>query len=248
MSKDKKEDKSLRIPQKEKIRTDLQIRNLPWTEKQKELIRLAQEKDTKIILCKGPAGTAKTLIAVYCALEALNQKKCSEIIYVRSAVESTLHPLGYLKGSMEEKISPYLQPLMDKIQELLPKNQADGLVNQENVRGIPVGFLRGLSLNVAYVIADEAQNLSQLELLTIMTRLGRHSRMFLLADEKQQDVKNSGYTTVYNAFNNEESIKNGIKTFEFTKEDIMREDVIKYIIDVFENIDNIPTDWTPKKK
>lgn len=238
MAKDKRpqEDRSLHVPQKDKLKTELSIRNFPFTPKQQELIRLVQNKDNKIFMISGPAGCSKTFIAVYCALQALSQKKIGEIIYIRNAVESTSHPLGYLKGSLEEKIEPYLAPLVDKLDEFLPKNQVQGLLHGENIRGVPIGFLRGLSLNSAYIIADESQNNSLLEIKTIMTRIGKHSKLFLLADEKQSDIKNSGYKTVRTAFSTDEAKKNGIVTFEFGIEDIMREEVIKFIIEVFDTI------------
>jgi len=230
------EDKSLHIPQKPKVAIDLNVRILPFTEKQKELIDLIQDKNTKVIFLKGPAGSSKSIVSVYCALEALNKKKIGEIIYIRNAVESSDHPLGYLKGDLESKMQPYLAPLMDKMEELLPKSQVNYLTEKGHLRGIPVGFLRGLSLNCAYIIVDEIQNASKTELITIMTRIGKFSKLLLLADEKQIDVRNSAYKSVFNAFDNQESRDQGIVTFEFGIDDIMREEVIKHIIKTFDTI------------
>lgn len=246
--KERKEDKSVHVPQPQKIKTDLNIRKFPWTEKQQKFIQLIQDKSINVIICKGPAGTAKSLIAVYSALEALNIKKIGEIVYVRSVVESSSHGLGFLPGTSEDKLSPYLQPLLDKMEELLPPQQIKGLVTEQKVRGLPIGFMRGLSINGAYIIGDEVQNFTIKEILTLATRVGKFSKLLLLGDVKQADIGNSGFEKVFNAFNTEEAKTHGIATFEFNLDDIMRSTVIKYIIQTFENIDAKPTDWSPGTK
>jgi phosphate starvation-inducible PhoH-like protein len=238
MSKDKshKEDKSIPVPQKPKLQTELNIRQLPWTEKQKELIRLIQSKDTNIVLLKGPAGSSKTLVSVLCALEALNSKKIGEIVYVRSVVESSSHSLGFLPGTSEEKLNPYLQPLVDKLEELLPPSQVKGLVEQQKVRGMPINFMRGMSINSAYIVGDEAQNFNLKELLTLSTRIGKFSKLILAGDIRQSDIKNSGFSQTFDAFDNNEAKSKGIFTFKLGLEDIMRSEVVKYIITKFESI------------
>lgn len=246
-----REDKSLHIPQKPKADIDLQIRQLPWTEKQKALIQLLQNKNTEMVLIKGPAGSAKTAISVYCALEALKQKKIGEIVYARSIVESTSHGMGYLPGELEEKLTPYLTPLFDKMEEFLPPSQAQYLVNTDKIRGVPIGFMRGMSINCAYIIADECQNFTAKELLTLMTRVGKRSKLILTGDIRQSDIRDSGFSNVYSAFDNEESQSHGIFTFKFGLEDIMRSEVVKYIVKKFETIDGLSPkngDWTPSDK
>lgn len=236
-NKERKEDKSFRVPQKPKLKTDLDIRNFPWTDKQKELIRIIQDKSINIIIVRGAAGTAKSLIAVYTALTALNEKKIGEIVYVRSVVESSSHSMGFLPGTAEEKLSPYLQPLVDKLDELLPENQVKGLIAEEKVRGIPVGFLRGLSINASYILGDECQNFSVKELLTLSTRVGKYSKLILIGDTRQSDIKDSGFAKVFDLFSDEDSKKHGIATFSFGIEDIMRSEVVKFIVKKFEDIE-----------
>lgn len=241
-------DLSVHVPQKSKIDIDLQIRQLPWTDRQKELIRLLQDKKTEMVIIKGPAGSAKTAIAVYCALEALKQKKIGEIVYVRSIVESTSHGMGYLPGELEEKLTPYLTPLFDKMEEFLPPSQANGLVNSEKIRGVPIGFMRGMSINCAFIISDECQNFTSKELLTLMTRVGKHSKLILTGDIRQSDIKDSGFEKVFSTFDTEEAQSHGIYTFKFGIEDIMRSEVVKYIVKKFEDIQGISsesTDWSP---
>lgn len=244
-------DKSPHIPQKSKFNGELQIRALPWTDKQKELIRLLQDKNTEMVLIKGPAGSAKTAIAVFCALEALRDKKIGEIVYVRSVVESTSHGMGYLPGELEEKLTPYLTPLFDKMEEFLSPSQASALVNEDKIRGTPIGFMRGMSINCAHIIADECQNFTTKELLTLMTRIGKRTKLIMTGDIRQSDIKDSGFDKVFSSFDSEEARSHGIHTFKFGLEDIMRSEVVKYIVKRFEEIDGINPktgDWTPNTK
>jgi phosphate starvation-inducible PhoH-like protein len=234
--KQKSQDKSPVVPQRDKIEGFLDIRELQWTDNQKKFIELIQNKETKIVFCKGPAGTAKSLLSVYSALKALNEKKIGEIFYIRNPVESSTHNLGFLKGDLHSKLDPYLQPLMDKLHELLPKSQVERLLKEERVKGLPVGFLRGLSINASYIICDEAQNLSIHDLLLITTRMGRFSKLILIGDIRQSDIKNSGFENVYNLFEDKKSKDKGIHTFKFGADDIMRNNVLAYIIEKFEEL------------
>ena len=236
--KEQKEDKSPVVPQRDKIQQPLNIRDLNWTENQKKFIQTLQDKSTKMVFCKGPAGTAKSLLSVYCALHAINNKRVGEIFYIRNPVESSTHNLGFLKGDLHEKLDPYLQPLMDKLHELLPKGQAELLLKQERVKGLPLGFLRGLSINASYIICDEAQNLSIHDLLLVSTRMGKFSKLIFIGDIRQSDIKNSGFERIYQLFDDEKSKNKGIITFKFGTSDIMRNDILAYIIEKFEELDS----------
>jgi len=235
-NKQKIQDKSPVVPQRDKIENFLEIKQLGWTDNQKKFIELIHNKENKIIFCKGPAGTAKSLLSVYCALKALNDKKIGEIFYIRNPVESSTHNLGFLKGDLHSKLDPYLQPLMDKLHELLPKQQVERLLKEERIKGLPVGFLRGLSINASYIICDEAQNLSIHDLLLITTRMGRFSKLILIGDIRQSDIKNSGFEKIYNLFDDKKSLDKGIVTFKFGTDDIMRNDILAYIIEKFETL------------
>jgi phosphate starvation-inducible PhoH-like protein len=231
-----KPDNSIRIEQKEKIKQKLDIREFPWTEKQKEFIRLVEDKNSKIILVKGAAGTAKTLLSVYTSLKALNEKKIGEIVYVRQAVESSTYNLGFLPGNLEEKMNPYLQPLVDKLNELVRPQERDSLIKDGKIRGIAVGHLRGLSINAAYIIADEAQNLTVHDLLLLTTRLGKFSKLICIGDLRQPDIRDSGFEKVYDLFDTEESKSHGVYTYKFGRDDIMRNSVLSFIIEKFESL------------
>jgi phosphate starvation-inducible protein PhoH len=221
---------------KTKSNIELNIRELPWTDKQIEFIKLAGNKNTKVIITKGVAGTSKTLLAVYCSLQKIKEKKISEIYYSRVPVEASVHGIGYIKGTSEEKMSPYTHPMVDKLNELLTEPHVKALMNDERIVGIPLGFLRGLNISNASFIMDEAQNCRVEDFLLVMTRMAKFSTLFICGDAQQSDIKQSGFGKVFDIFNNEESKQRGIHTFEFGKEDIVRSEILAYIIEQFENI------------
>lgn len=231
-----KRDTSKYVPQRSKIKFDLNIYNrLDLTEKQKKCLSLILDKETKMIFIKGPAGVSKSYLAVLAGLTLLQERKVSDLIYIRSIVESSPKQMGALPGSIEEKINPFLIPLMDKLEELLPENQIKALMDDQRIKGIPINYLRGANFAAKYIIFDEAQNAQISEIVTVATRLAEKSKMIILADPKQSDINKSGFIPFYNAFNDEESRQNGIHTFEFTKEDIVRSEILKFIVDKIEN-------------
>jgi phosphate starvation-inducible PhoH-like protein len=227
-------DTSPKIHQREKIDYTLNLKGLDWTDKQKAFIELATHKDTKIIFLSGPAGTSKSILAVYSALELLNQKRISDIVYVRTIVESASHAMGTLPGDADQKLHFFVSVLNDKLEELLPSGDIKRLHADERVKGMPVNYLRGASYNAKAVIVDEAQNANFSELLTSLTRIGKFTKYFILGDPMQTDLKHkeqSGFKSMFDLFNDEESQKQGIFCVEFTKEDIMRSEILKFIIE-----------------
>lgn len=219
------------IPQRNKIRNQLSIHQRELNEKQKQFLDLALDKTTKIVFVSGPAGTSKTYMAVYAALNLLNQRRVSDLIYIRSAVESSEAKLGFLPGEAEDKMAPYLAPLMDKLGELLPKGDIDTLKKEERISSVPVGFLRGLNWNAKVIISDETQNMTWKELFTLITRTGEFSKMFILGDPEQSDINGkSGFLKMISYFDDEESKANGIQVFRFTDDDIVRSGLVQFII------------------
>ena len=230
-------DTSPRVPQRDKIGFNLNIRGLDWTEKQKAFIDLALHKDTKIVFLSGPAGTSKSILAVYCALELLNQKRVSDLIYIRTIIESAAHSMGTLPGDADQKLQFFVSVLNDKLEELLPTGDIKRLYADERVKGMPVNYLRGSSYNAKVVILDEFQNATFQEILTSLTRIGRFTKYFVLGDPMQTDLKHkeqSGFSPMFDIFNTEEARAQGIHCVEFTKEDIMRSEILKFIIDQVE--------------
>jgi phosphate starvation-inducible protein PhoH len=136
-----------------------------------------------------------------------------------------------LPGEVAEKLSPYVQPLLDKMSEFLSKGDIENIQKEGRIDSIPIGFLRGLSWNAKCIIADEAQNCTQKELVTLITRTGEFSKVFVLGDPEQSDINGkSGFVKVMNAFDDDESRKNGIFIFRFTEEDVVRSGLVKFII------------------
>ena len=224
-------DRSPIIPQRSKLKSVLKIYERELTAKQKEFLSLAADKTTKIIFVSGPAGSSKTFLAVLHALKMINEKRVSDLIYIRSAVESSDTKLGFLPGEADEKMAPYIQPLLDKLTEMLPKSDIDLLLKEERVAGVPVGFLRGLNWNAKVIIADESQNMTYKELFTLITRTGEFSKVFILGDPEQSDINGkSGFIKMISHFDDEESRANGIHVFRFTADDIVRSGLVQFII------------------
>ena len=228
-------DTSIRVPQRDKIRGVLNLKPLAWTEKQKQFIELAENKETKIIFISGPAGSTKTLLATFVALEMLNAKKVSDILYIRSAVESSDSKLGYLPGEIDEKFHVYGVPFLEKLDELLPKSEVQNLISDNRVSIMPVNFTRGLNWNAKCILIDEAQNFTFKELVTVLTRIGKFSKCFVLADPMQSDIngKSGAFEKMSQLFNDTEAQRQGIHYWEFTEEDIMRSDLVKFLVKRF---------------
>jgi phosphate starvation-inducible protein PhoH len=225
-------DKSLVVHQAQKLERPVQIRQRPdLTIKQKEFLKLALDNNTKIMFLSGPSGSSKSFLATLAVLELMNLKKVSDLLYIRSIVESSDNKMGYLPGSAEEKLSPYLEPLMEKLDELLFAADINTLLKEKRVDGKPTGFLRGLSWNAKGIIMDEAQNSTFRELVTLLTRVGHFSKLFICGDPMQSDINGkSGFEKMCNVFNDVESKEKGIHVFYLTEEDIVRSEIVKYIV------------------
>ena len=219
------------IPQRSKIKNNLTIYERPLTDNQKKFLEISRDKNTKIMFVTGPAGTSKTFMSVLSALKLMNERRISDLIYVRSAVECSDSKLGFLPGESTDKMRPYIQPLLDKLEEMLPKNEIDYLDKDNRITSIPIGYLRGLNFNAKVIICDEGQNMTFKELFTLITRTGEFSKVFILGDPEQSDINGrSGFTKMMSMFNDEDSIQNGIHCFQFNEEDIVRSGLVKYII------------------
>lgn len=230
-NKKQREDKSPIVPQKNKIKSEIEINQRELTIKQKQFLDIALDKNTKLMFVSGPAGTSKTYISVLAALMLMNQKRVSDLLYLRSAVESADSKIGFLPGEADEKMAPYIQPLLDKLSELTTKSAIDLLQKENRLDSIPIGFLRGLNWNAKSIIADEAQNMTYKELVTLVTRVGEFSKVFILGDPEQSDINGkSGFMKMMNQFDDTESKEHGIYTFRFEEDDIVRSGLVKFII------------------
>jgi phosphate starvation-inducible PhoH-like protein len=220
----------------EKIRasltkTNIKLKKVALTEKQLKLLKIIFDNESKIIFISGPAGTSKTYVAIYGALQLYNMNNDRGITYVRTIAESGEKSLGALPGEMAEKINPYMMPMNEKLDELLIPGQASTVKEKEIIKGMPINYLRGASWRNEIVIADESQNFTFKELTTLMTRLGEGSKLIICGDPMQSDINGkSGFADMYSLFNDDESKEKGIHTFYFGPEDIKRSEILKYVI------------------
>jgi len=237
-----KPDNSPKIFQREKIDYTLSIRDYPLTEKQKAFLELATHRDTRIILLSGPAGSSKSFLGVLSALTLLNQKKISDFFYTRPIIESSDSGsrLGFLPGDYNDKIAPYEQVLVDKLEELLNKGDKDKLEKDERFKTLTVNYLRGASLTAKMGIVDESQNYTFGELKTILTRIGKYSKFIVCADPSQSDLphgKQGGFEKLFEHFKNkEEAEKQGIFCIKFENSDILRSELCAYLVEELEKI------------
>lgn len=232
-------DTSPYVDQREKIGFDFDIFELPWTKKQKDIIELFLDKNTKILFLKGVAGTSKTLLSMYLGLTLLKHRKVSDMVLIRSAVESADSKLGYLPGTLDEKYSVYLTPFNDKFSELLNRGTITKLEKDNRLTLCPINFARGLHMAAKFICSDESQNMSKRELKTLLTRIGQFSKTIICGDPEQSDLPHgkSGFIDVYNLFNSKESRENGIFCVELTEDDIVRSEICKFIIKKFKTIE-----------
>ena len=199
--------------------------------KHREFYNLIHETRSQMCFVDGLAGTAKTYIAVYAALEMLKDETVEKIVYIRSVVESADKSLGSLPGEIDDKFGPYAMPLMEKVTEIAGPGTSGMLKSKGIIDAIPVNFVRGLTFNNTCVIVDEAQNMTKSELTTILTRFGRNSKYIVCGDTKQADVKQSGFSDVFNKFSDNDCQNNGIFTTKFGNAEIVRSKILRFICD-----------------
>ena len=227
---------------KKKIKGHFLI-NLPFefTDKQKEVIETIADKDTTCVFVKGSAGTGKSHLAVYSGLQELLAGNCQRLIYIRSAVESAHSKLGYLKGQIEDKFGPYAQILNDKLSEMLTEQEIASLNMENKIEAMPVSFLRGKDFKNTFIIVDECQSIYDSELKTIISRVGKDSKIVFLFDPKQSDITDAKHkqdvVRFSNIFKTEEAQSFGIHYREFTNEDIMRSPFCKFVMEQLEKAD-----------
>lgn len=236
----KKEDKSIKVNQGQKLEWQLMIKERgDLSNKQKELINIILDKNTKIVFVNGPSGTSKTYLSILCGLKLLNNKRISDVIYIRTIIESASKSLGSLPGDQNLKIEPFLIPLKDKIEEFLSVAESNKLFKENKIQGLPVNYLRGSDFQNKYIIFDEFQNATFSEAMTAITRLGEFSKMIFLFDPSQSDINGkSAALPFFDLFNDDESKKNGIHCFSFTKDDIVRSRILKIIVEKIEAFQN----------
>lgn len=180
----------------------------------------------------GPAGTGKTYLAVAMALAALRDGKVSRIILTRPAVEAG-EALGFLPGDLYEKITPYLRPLQDALHDMLPVEEIQKHTERGTIEIAPLAYMRGRTLNNAFIILDEAQNSTMEQMLMFLTRLGHGSKAVITGDETQIDLPPNKYSGLLEAHRILKNVE-GIAVVEFSKRDVVRHPLVQRIITAYE--------------
>jgi phosphate starvation-inducible PhoH-like protein len=213
-------------------------REFNFSEKQVAILEKMFDPESKIVFLSGPAGTSKSFISIYAALHLLKENPDKKILYIRTAIESASKSLGALPGTENEKFLPYMMPILDKVEEIINDEPAKALFSTDIVSAIPVNYLRGASWRDKIVIFDESQNANKKELTTVLTRIGEGTKVFVLGDPSQSDINGqSGFASFFKAFTSAHCEDRGIYSFEFGKEDIVRSEILKFIVERIEGIE-----------
>ena len=197
---------------------------------------LSAFNNNDIVFAVGPAGTGKTYLAVAKAVHALRSDRVRKIVLARPAVEAG-ESLGFLPGDFKEKVDPYLKPLYDALEDMLPFESLKKYLDQQTIEILPLAFMRGRTLNNAFVILDEAQNTTFVQMKMFLTRLGKNSRAVITGDITQIDLPSKRQSGLISSINLLNGIK-GIKFVHLQKEDIVRNTLVKEIIDAYDRYDS----------
>lgn len=203
------------------------------SEKQQQLIDAYHQSD--MIFAIGPAGTGKTYLSIALAVRALKEKQAKKIILSRPAVEAG-EKLGFLPGDMKDKIDPYLQPLYDSLQDMIPAVKLQDMLEKNIIQIAPLAFMRGRTLNDAVVILDEAQNTTPAQIRMFLTRMGWNTKMIVTGDLTQIDLpkhQKSGLKEAVEILHNVE----GISVVELGQKDIVRHKLVTRIVHAYETYD-----------
>lgn len=196
------------------------------TQNQKRLVQEAEKND--IVFAIGPAGTGKTYTAVAIAVRALKNKQVKKIILTRPAVEAG-ESLGFLPGDLKEKIDPYLRPLYDALDDMIPADKLGYYMTTRTIEIAPLAYMRGRTLDNAFILLDEAQNATDLQLKMFLTRIGANAKAIITGDMTQVDLprnQRSGLSTAVRILKNID----GIAHIELDEEDVVRHRLVKHII------------------
>jgi phosphate starvation-inducible protein PhoH and related proteins len=202
----------------------------PRTPGQAVYMRAIAEHD--LVFCAGPAGTGKTYLAVAMAVAALKQERIRKIVLVRPAVEAG-ESLGYLPGDLQAKINPYLRPLLDALREMMDYDQIKRYTEQDLIEVIPLAYMRGRTLNEAFIILDEAQNTTISQMKMFLTRMGRNSKIVVSGDTTQVDLPSHAHSGLIDAQRRLKGIE-GIAQVRLNNADIVRHRLVRDIVRAYE--------------
>ena len=200
------------------------------TKGQKAYVYLLQANE--VVFGLGPAGTGKTYVAVAKAVESLKKREVERIILSRPAVEAG-ERLGFLPGDMKEKVDPYLRPLYDALYDMMPADKVDRMLTSGEIEIAPLAFMRGRTLSESYVIIDEAQNTTPVQMKMVLTRLGQNSRMVITGDLSQIDLPHGQPSGLADAVGLLENVA-GVGIIHLSGDDVVRHPVVARILRAYE--------------
>ena len=205
----------------------------PRSENQQRLVEAYNDND--MVFAVGPAGTGKTYLSIALAVKALKEKAAKKIILSRPAVEAG-EKLGFLPGDMKDKIDPYLQPLYDALEDMIPQVKLQDMMEKHVIQIAPLAFMRGRTLNDAVVILDEAQNTTPAQIRMFLTRMGWNTKMIITGDMTQIDLPRSQKSGLVEALEILKDVE-GIGVVELTRKDIVRHKLVTRIVNAYERYD-----------
>lgn len=203
------------------------------SENQRKMVDLI--KDNDMLFAIGPAGTGKTYTAVALAVRALKEREVKRIILTRPAVESGEN-LGFLPGDLKEKLDPYMQPLYDALRDMIPYEKLESFIENGTIQIAPLAFMRGRTLDSAFVILDEAQNTTHNQMKMFLTRMGKHAKFIINGDPGQIDLPRRQISGLKEALLTLKGIK-GIGFVHLDEKDVIRHQLVKDIIGAYKNIE-----------
>ena len=204
----------------------------PKNESQEEYARLLKNKNKKIVIATGPAGTGKTLFATEYGIKCFLLGTYEKLIFTRPSV-SVDEDLGYLPGTLEEKMAPWVRPIYDVLYNFVSPKEVTMMMEEKIIEIAPLGYMRGRTFKNCWIVADEMQNSSVSQMKMLLTRLGENSRLVITGDLEQYDTPNelNGLEDFLSKFKGKRS--SSITSFEFQRQDIQREAVVKEILDIY---------------
>jgi len=204
------------------------------TTNQRKLVDAVRQND--MVFAIGPAGTGKTYMGVALAVRALKNKEVKRIILTRPAVEAGEN-LGFLPGDLKEKLDPYMQPLYDALRDMIPSEKLDSYIEKGIIQIAPLAFMRGRTLDHAFVILDEGQNTTHAQMKMFLTRMGKNAKFLLTGDPGQIDLPRRVISGLKEALLILKDIK-GVGVVFLDDKDVIRHKLVKKVIDAYKNIEN----------
>jgi len=206
----------------------------PQTANQVELVKSSLSND--LVFALGPAGSGKTYVAVALAVRALKEKEVRKIVITRPVVEAGEH-LGFLPGDLKDKVDPYLRPIYDALDDMVPSEKLKFYLENRIIEIAPLAYMRGRTLNNAFILLDEAQNTTPMQMKMFLTRMGSNSKTIITGDKTQIDLPRNQKSGLIEALQILKDVE-GIGFVELNAKDIMRHKLVRHILSAYEKLEN----------